>query len=84
MLLPTTPEPAPVKGGKLEDLNRFRGRCVSMVGGASLAGLPQINLPALEFDEAPIGLSLLGPRGSDQALLRLAKSLDQKLESLRS
>lgn len=83
MLMPTTPEPAPVKGGRLEDLNRFRGRCVSMVGGASLAGLPQISLPALEIDGAPMGLSLLGPRGSDRALLRLAQKIDKQLESLR-
>lgn len=84
MLLPTTPAPAPFKRGELEDLNHFRSRCVCMVGGASLAGLPQISLPAVEIDGAPIGLSLLGPRGSDRALLRLAKSIDQRLESWRS
>ncbi|MBC2607906.1 amidase [Pelagicoccus albus] len=78
-LLPTTPDLAPLKGGELGDLNRFRSRCVSMVGGASLAGLPQISIPAIEIQGATVGLSLLGPRGSDRALLRLAKSIDQRL-----
>ncbi|MEM9158661.1 MAG: amidase [Verrucomicrobiota bacterium] len=84
LLLPTAPGPAPIKGGDLEALNHFRGRCVSMVGGASLGGLPQINLPAIEIEGAPVGLSLLGPRGSDRALLRLAKKVDAQLTELKA
>ena len=40
-----------------------------------MAGLPQITAPAGVVDGAPIGLSLIGARGTDKALLRLACEL---------
>jgi amidase len=42
---------------------------------AGLGGLAQINLPLAEIDGLPLGLSLVGPRGSDMQLLGLARKL---------
>jgi amidase len=39
---------------------------------ASIAGLPQVSLPLAETDGCPFGVSLIGPRGSDRALLAAA------------
>jgi amidase len=47
----------------------FRARAFALLSIAGLARLPQINLPFGTFDGCPIGLSLIGPRGSDRALL---------------
>ena len=44
--------------------------CVS-----GMSGLPQAVLPAGRVDGAPLGVSLIGPRGSDQSLIALAARL---------
>jgi amidase len=47
--------------------NTFRITCI-----AGLSGLPQVSLPFLTSEGLPIGVSLMGPAGSDAALVRLA------------
>jgi len=42
---------------------------------SGLSGLPQISLPLMQIDGAPFGFSLIGPHGSDRALLQLARRL---------
>jgi len=42
---------------------------------AGLAGLPQVSLPLESPDGEPLGISLLGPVGSDLSLIRLAVRL---------
>ncbi|QHQ34380.1 amidase [Algicella marina] len=42
---------------------------------AGIAGLPQVVFPAVRIGGAPIGLSLIGPPGSDLALVALAARL---------
>lgn len=36
----------------------------------------QVNLPVATVDGCPVGLGLIGPRRSDEALLRLAEELE--------
>ena len=56
----------------------FRDRTLSLTCIASLARLPQVTLPAeARVNGCPVGLSLIGPRGSDRALLGLAAQLTQ-------
>ena len=43
--------------------------------GPGLAGVPQINLPLGRLDGLPIGLSLIGARGSDEKLVGFARRL---------
>ena len=42
---------------------------------ASLCGLPQVTLPRATLEGCPLGLSLIGPRGSDLLLLQVARRL---------
>jgi amidase len=49
---------------------RERISCLTSHGG--LTGVPQVNLPGATVDGAPVGLSIVGGRGTDMALLRVA------------
>ncbi len=74
LCLPTTPFPAPLRGQSVSGLAfpRERITCLACVGG--LTGSPQVNLPGATVDGAPVGLSIIGPRGSDSQLLAVAKA----------
>ena len=75
LLLPTAPDIAPLRGLEGTSSQSFRDRTLSMTAIASMARLPQINIPAGRVNGCPVGLSLIGPRGSDRALLSLAVQL---------
>jgi amidase len=48
---------------------------------AGIAGLPQISIPLQTETGKPYGISLLGPAGSDLALLRIAIKLAADLKA---
>jgi amidase len=75
LLLPTLPDIAPLRAEPESALEDYRNRAVRLLCVAGLAGLPQLNLPLAGRDAAPMGLSLLGPRGSDRALGAMALKL---------
>jgi amidase len=75
LLLPTMPDIAPLKTEPDSALEDYRNRAIRLLCVAGLAGLPQLSLPLAGRDGAPLGLSLLGPRGSDRALVAVAQSL---------
>jgi amidase len=50
----------------------YRHQAMCLLCPAGLGGLPQINLPLAMLDGCPLGLSLVGRRGADEALLELA------------
>ena len=69
LLLPSAPEIAPWLGLQGADAQSFRDRTLSLTCIAGLARLPQVSLPAeTRVNGCPVGLSLIGPRGSDRAL----------------
>ncbi len=72
LLLPTMPDIAPLRDAALDTLEDYRNRAVQMLCLAGLSGFPQITLPLCRRDGAPLGLSLLGPAGSDRSLVALA------------
>jgi amidase len=72
---PTLPTIAPLMTASEADLEDFRSRALSMLCGAGLAGVPQISLPLAEVQGCPLGLSLIGPRGRDRALIGLARAI---------
>lgn len=71
--LPTLPTIAPLVDGPEADLQAFRDRSLPLLCSAGLAGLPQISIPLATVDGCPLGLSLIGPRGRDRALIELAR-----------
>lgn len=73
LLLPTMPDIAPLQDAPLDTLEDYRNRAVQMLCLAGLSGFPQISLPLCRRDGAPLGLSLLGPAGSDRSLIALAE-----------
>jgi amidase len=75
VIMPTAPGPAPRRGLAPETLDDLRRRAISLLCIAGLGGLPQVTLPRAMLDGCPLGLSLIGPRGSDLLLLQLARRL---------
>jgi amidase len=75
--LPTTPTPAPPLGERVSTRNILRPRISTLTGVAGTTGAPQINLPLAEVDGLPVGLSLLGAKGSDEMLIAFARELAQ-------
>jgi amidase len=73
LLIPTAGTIAPRLDMSKEELAQFRDRTLTLTSIAGLGRLPQVQLPAGKVDGAAIGLSLIGPRGSDRALLALAE-----------
>ena len=51
------------------------GRIIEFTCIAGLTGLPQMNLPLGWHDGVPVGVSLIGWRGSDATLLALAQAI---------
>jgi len=72
LVMPTMPDIAPLKSTSEREIEDYRNRAIRMLCVSGLSGLPQISLPLASRDGAPLGLSLLGPRGSDQSLIALA------------
>ncbi len=75
LVMPTAPGIAPKRGASGAELDDFRARALCLLATAGLAGLPQISLPLASLEDCPLGLSLVGRRGSDMELLTLAEDL---------
>jgi amidase len=80
LLLPTMPDIAPLAQASQEGLEDYRNRAIRLLCSAGLAGFPQLSLPLGRRAGAPLGLSLLGPAGSDRSLVRLAERITQGLD----
>jgi len=61
-------EPLAVAGAQ-----RDRILCLSAHGG--LTGMPQVSIPGSTVDGLPIGLSIIGGRGTDATLVAVAAAL---------
>ena len=77
LCLPTTPFPAPPLGLPLSRHEEAGLRIASLTCVAGLSGLPQLSVPGGRADGRPVGLSLIGPPGSDLRLAALAKALEE-------
>ena len=75
LCLPTAPGIAPLRNTPADELEAFRAQALSLLCIAGLARLPQVNLPLGTLDGCPTGISLIGPRGADMLLLKIAVSL---------
>jgi amidase len=75
LLMPTMPDIAPLRTDSDAALDDYRNRAIRMLCLAGLSGFPQLSLPLAQHQGAPLGLSLLGPAGSDRALVALAQRI---------
>ena len=75
LVIPTTPGIAPRCDADDATLANDRNALLALTAIAGLAGLPQLHMPLFTLHNAPCGLSLVGKKGSDLALLSLAKAI---------
>lgn len=75
LMLPSAPGPSPLRTASDEDLEVHRTALLRQLALASLFSRPELSMPALKIDGLPVGVSLIGPSGSDLVLCRLAQTL---------
>jgi amidase len=79
LIIPTTPGRALAKSASPAEISSFYRTALPLNAIAGHAGLPQVTLPIARIEGCPLGLSIVGPRGADRALLRLAKTLEHSI-----
>jgi amidase len=75
LVLPTMPDVSPLLTSSDEQLEAYRNDAIRLLCMSGLSGFPQISLPLGRRHDAPLGLSLLGPAGSDRSLIALAERI---------
>lgn len=78
-LLPSAASVAPPRDAAPETVDALRMRTMRITCIAGLAGMPQVSLPCRGPDGLPLGISLVGPAGSDAALIALARRVHAAL-----
>ena len=74
--LPTSPRAAPLRGTPVDQVEvEYRNQAMRLLCIAGLTGLPQITLPVATIGWLPLGMSLIGTRSSDRALIALARRI---------
>jgi amidase len=78
LVIPTTPcLPLPIDASE-PSINDFYRRALTLTAIAGHCGAPQVAVPLGRWQGCPIGLSIVGARGSDAALFQLAIKLDSR------
>ncbi|MFN3866806.1 MAG: AtzH-like domain-containing protein [Demequina sp.] len=72
LLLPSTSSVAPPLDASPDRLQEIREATLGITAVAGITGRPALSVPLLELDGGPVGLSVVGPRGSDLALIDIA------------
>jgi amidase len=79
LCMPAAPGIAPRVDETGRALDVFRTATLELTSLASLTGVPQLVVPAREYQDAPLGLSFISERGSDAWLAALAGLLADSL-----
>ncbi|GAA0852199.1 amidase [Aliiglaciecola litoralis] len=82
LLFPTTPGPAPWSSFTTKEASDYRELLMAFTCISGLTGTPQVQLPLYAKTNAPTGVSLLGPKGSDLSLIRQAKFLMERYHEI--
>ena len=75
MVLPSMPDIAPLLTTSETELETYRNNAIKLLCLAGLSGFPQVSMPLVTRQGAPLGLSLLGPAGSDRSLIAMASAI---------
>ena len=81
-VLPSAASVAPRRDAEASAVDAVRLRTMAITCIAGLAGLPQVSIPlvaAAPDAPLPVGVSLLGPPGSDRALIAIATAVREAL-----
>lgn len=82
-MIPTVSDEAPRKGLSGTELQQLRTRTLALTSIAGLGGLPQVTIPLFPSDDAegkgPLGISLIGSKGTDEGLLSIAVALSKRV-----
>ena len=79
LCFPTSPVVAPPRGQPLSGKRASQGRIVRLTNMGGTTGRPQLSMPLGEVDGLPVGLSLMGNRGDDEALIGFALEIEKAL-----
>jgi amidase len=77
LILPTVPDIAPLVSANEAELDDFRNRALRLLCLSGLSGFPQVTMPVAQREGAPLGLSLIGPKGSDTSLVAFAVKFER-------
>lgn len=80
MCLPSAASVAPLRTSTEAEINASRLQTSELLCVSPLSGNPQISLPLAEFDQVPLGLSLLSTQNSDQKLVQKALQIMENFE----
>jgi len=72
LVMPTVPDIAPLLSALDEEIEETRRISHHLLAISVLCRTPQLNLPLVKKDGVPLGISLMGPVGSDLSLVKLA------------
>lgn len=72
LVMPTVPDIAPLLTAKDEEIEQTRQISHHLLAISVLCRTPQLSMPLVNKDGAPLGISLMGPAGSDLSLVKLA------------
>jgi amidase len=75
LIMPTMADIAPKLTDSEADLESYRNRSLNMLCLSGLARLPQLSMPLATRLGAPLGLSIMGPAGTDRSLIAIAERL---------
>ena len=78
-ILPSAVSVAPLRQTGSLEIDDMRARLLRTSCIASLAGLPQVSIPLRSYSGFPVGVSLLGPAGSDLVLIAVASKIEHRL-----
>lgn len=77
LVLPTVPDGAPLLTAQADEIEAVRRLSHDILLISVMTRRPQVTLPVAQVGGLPLGISLLGPRGSDRLLVDLAASFMQ-------
>lgn len=75
LLLPTVPDIAPLLTASQQEIEATRRLSQDLLILSVMTGTPQVTVPMADIDGSPLGISFLGPRGSDRLLIEMALRL---------
>ena len=79
LCFPTSPVVAPLRDQPLSGKRASQARIIRLTCMGGTTGRPQLSMPLTEVDGLPVGLSLMGNRGDDEALIAFALDIEKTL-----